>query len=282
MELAALVHRPLIDLEAEPGLAPSVLAEAARLWAIQPARPAWAPDQRPRAMLVARLPRAALPEPILARIAAAATPGERLWAARLWLQLGRLDKARAQLSRVEGGTVDDRGWRAVWRAELDGVGRVVVGEGASPAVRLAAVLDALDRGVAGPGGLDEARAIAGQLGDRRLARLAIGRVLVRELALREVHARVVDELVAAIREARRGADPWLDFLLRETALRLHRAALAQRIGELAENAAAAIALDPHGAETQLAAADAYGAIGLPAEASAGYAAAARFALQPTS
>ena len=133
-DTAAVALRPLIDLRADARAAPGLLGEAALLSAAGLDPAGWLPWHRPGRELRGLLIRSGLvgpddplagPEPVIARADRAgdapADPGELLWAARLYRQLGRYQQSAATAGRITADAAPElRGWRDLLLAECAG------------------------------------------------------------------------------------------------------------------------------------------------------------------
>ncbi|WP_431918905.1 hypothetical protein [Micromonospora wenchangensis] len=270
---AALPLRPLIDLTADPTVAPALVAEAALFCADQPDPCGWLPVHAPPADLRRTMRRAGLldatdplvaPPEVAQRLAVEDHTG-LLWAARLMRALGRREDATQLLRRIGGDAPPPvYAWRDLLLAE-DGRQPLppVPPEAAGLPVRLTTALAHARSAVANSQpateALTTADSLAAALAGDRIEVIARARILAVRLRCPDQPVPDPDSVRAVAHDL--GTDQ-TEFLARDAALALLRAALTGTgVGPAYEFASAALALDPTGAATRLLAADAARAAG---------------------
>jgi tetratricopeptide (TPR) repeat protein len=276
---AAFALRPLIDLTADPAVAPAVVAEAALFWSTQTDPAGWAPVHTPPPGFRALMRRAALvdgpdeliaPAPVRQRLDAM-DPAGLLWSARLMRQLGRRDSAVKLLVRIgEDGPPPVRAWCRLLLA-IDGEAALppLPGADAGHAVHFATAIawakQAWRTGRSPNGPLAEAEAVAGAIeaADAELGAVVRARMLAAALRCQAGPMPSTTAIRAAT--GQHHSDD-AGFLLRDAQLVLLHAAVHSALSgsdpeRAVEFAAAALALDSTGAATHLLAGDATRAAG---------------------
>ncbi|MEV4724262.1 tetratricopeptide repeat protein [Micromonospora humida] len=274
---AALPLRPLIDLTADPTVAPSLVAETALFCADREDPCGWLPVHTSPADLRRTMCRAGLLDatdplvvpPGVAQRLTTEDPAGLLWAARLMRALGRRQDAATLLRRIGSDAPPPvYAWRDLL---LAGDGRQplppVPPEAAGLPVRLTTALaharSAVTDGQPATEALTTAESLAAALTGDRIGVIVRARVLVARLRSPAEPVPDADTVRAVVHDL--GTDR-TDFLARDAALALLRAATRAAlngtgIGSAYEFASAALDLDPTGAATRLLAADAARAAG---------------------
>ncbi|WKU05362.1 tetratricopeptide repeat protein [Micromonospora sp. HUAS LYJ1] len=291
---AALPLRPLIDLTADPTVAPSLVAEAALFCADRPDPCGWLPVHAPpadlrRAMRCAGLLDATDPLVAPPEVAERLTTEDHaglLWAARLMRALGRRDDAAQLLRRIGGDAPPPvHAWRDLLLAEdsrqpLPPVPSEAAGLPVRLTTALAHARSAVANGQPAGEALTTAESLAAALAGDRIGAVAQARILAVRLRCPGEPVPDADTVRAVAHDL--GADR-TDLLARDAALALLRAATRAAldgtgVGSAYEFASAALALDPTGAATRLLAADAARAAGDREAARTHYRVAARTGL----
>ncbi|MFE0588408.1 hypothetical protein [Micromonospora echinospora] len=294
---AALPLRPLIDLTADPVVAPALVAETALFCAGRSDPCDWLPTHAPPAGLRRAMRRSGLldaedtlvvPPEVRERLETDDHAG-LLWAARLMRALGRREDAAKMLCRLGADAPSPvRAWRDLLLGE-DGRQPLppVPPEAAGLPVRLATALARVGHAATSgqPAGeaLAAAESLAAGLAGDRLGVVARARILAVRLRCPGEPGPEADAVRAVVRDLGTDRD---DFLARDAALALLRAAAraalngtgATGAGPAREFADAALDLDPTGAATWLLAADAARAAGDQEAARTHYRVAARTGL----
>jgi hypothetical protein len=290
---AAFALRPLIDLTADPAVAPAVVAEAALFWSAQTDPAGWASAHVPPPGLRALMRRAALvdgpdeliaPAPVRQRLDAV-DPAGLLWSARLMRQLGRRDSAAKLLVRIgEDAPPPVRAWCGLLlavdgQAALPPLPDAEAGHAVHFATAIAWAEQAWRTGQPPGGPLAEAETAAGAIeaADAELGAVARARILAAALRCQAGPVPSTTSIRAATGQHHPG------FLLRDAQLALlhaavHSALSGSDLERAVEFAAAALNLDPTGAATHLLAGDANRATGDADGARRHYRNAVRFGL----
>jgi tetratricopeptide (TPR) repeat protein len=293
---AALALRPLIDLTADPVVAPAAVAEAALFWSAQTDPAGWAPIHAPppdfrdlmrRAELVDGLDELIAPTPVRQRLDAT-DPADLLWSARLMRQLGRRDAAVKLLVRIgEDAPPPVRAWRELLlasngQATPPPLSNVEAGHAVRFATAIACAEWEWRIGQPPNGPLAEAEAVASAIeaADAELGAVARARMLAAALRFQAGPTPSIKTIRAAT--GQHSPDD-IGFLLRDARLALLHAAVHSALSEshveqAVELATTALALDPTGAATHLLAGAATRAAGEVDRARGHYRDAVRFGL----